>query len=78
MFGFGGVLKSELENEGTELSTKLDEPFFSCNGDLSNPSVSGIHGILECYKNSVKNVQYLASSQLAPFLKHTIHRVKTK
>lgn len=78
MFGFGGKPKSSLEEKTGEEPQQEKEnlAFFACNGDFSNPQVKGIHGALESYKNCLANVQFLASAELSPFLKHLNHRAR--
>jgi len=60
VYGFGGKVPQHPEDKASHC--------FALNGDIYNPEVSGVEGIMQVYYNSLKKVKLHGPTNFAPTL----------
>lgn len=59
MFGFGAAIPP---------STNRASHCFALNGDIFDPEVNGLDGVVDVYKNALKNVNLYGPTNFAPII----------
>lgn len=66
MFGFGGKPKMPSLNSEKTLHC------FPLTGNINDPEVEGMNGILSCYKYALQNTVFSGPTLFAPIINETI------
>ena len=71
MYGYGGDVKCYGGNQTTSLC-------FALNGDITNPHVTGIDGVLAAYENAIKKVSLSSPTNFGEVLSHVVKHVASQ
>ena len=78
MYGFGGILPNgedhkipmtKVKDGSEQKPIQWTSHCFAMNGDVSNPQVQGVEGVLKTYKETTPLVGFWGPTYFCPFLK---------
>lgn len=65
LYGFGAWLRETSQYEASKVSH-----CFALNGDIYNPEVNGVQGVLSAYSNAIRNTTLLGPTHFSPILQY--------